>query len=166
MSTQNLLNPGMTRSDVLSHWGVASEKIEYEPKRQELWQYGKTFVLFENGRVALWGRGELKQFLEPPENDEADTISKNRAELDAELDIEELKSLKSGASDPLIENSIEKDLSSPALLQNPSDQSDTESLESSPIFVKPGASRSREGASADLSSGPIFVKPGANTIRK
>ncbi len=51
------LRAGMYSYDVIQHWGPAREKIEYETKRQERWEYGKAHVIFQQSRVRAWNTG-------------------------------------------------------------------------------------------------------------
>ena len=48
------LEDGMPVAEVLKRWGPPKERIERESKRQDLWRYANSEVLFENGKVKSW----------------------------------------------------------------------------------------------------------------
>lgn len=48
------LKRGMYSADVIQRWGPSTDKIEYESKRQERWNYGEAHVLFHQARVRSW----------------------------------------------------------------------------------------------------------------
>lgn len=48
------LEHGMSMAQVAGLWGEASEKIQYEIKREERWIYAEGEVLFRAGQVVDW----------------------------------------------------------------------------------------------------------------
>ncbi|MBN8550234.1 MAG: hypothetical protein J0M12_13025 [Deltaproteobacteria bacterium] len=49
-----VLEEGLPMAEVLKRWGAPKERVEREAKRQEVWRYTNSQVLFENGKVRSW----------------------------------------------------------------------------------------------------------------
>jgi len=53
-----MLELGMTHAELIKLWGAPEEKIEYETKREELWNYSVGAVRFRAGKVVWWKQGQ------------------------------------------------------------------------------------------------------------
>lgn len=66
----------MSYYEVLKAWGPPLEKHEHEAKREDIWMYGDSKVIFSNGKVVAWMHLNNTQqpIREAASNDEAKTI--------------------------------------------------------------------------------------------
>lgn len=58
------LKKGMVSTDVIRLWGPPEQTVEYETKRETLWLYKNSEVMWRSGRVVSWkidGEGSLSE---------------------------------------------------------------------------------------------------------
>lgn len=58
------LEQGLPLVEVQKRWGAPKEREERETKRQELWRYANSEVLFEDGKVISWHSAAIRTAVE------------------------------------------------------------------------------------------------------
>lgn len=98
------LAAGMTYGEVLKLWGAPSDKDEQEIKRRDIWHYGRSRVVFDEGVVSSWSvPGQLYDVVAVPAVPAAQKGKVSRRESDKVSDevVEEILSeiMKDPAAD-------------------------------------------------------------------